>query len=221
MSSSEITDNKLSNSYKTETEDEEDDLEKLQEEIAKMEEEAARIAQETEELVKEKNVKTQNFKSSEISVKENSGPKESVSSDISSGNKPKRDGLSIYVGQVDYSTTPEELLAHFDPCGTVERVTIVCDKFTGRPKGFAYLEFQTDSAVENAIKLDGSSFKGRTLKVTHKRVNDPHYYYNQAISRGCGRMPFRGGKTFRGGGRGGRYRGGYRGSYSRAFHPYY
>lgn len=49
---------------------------------------------------------------------------------------------SIYVGQVDYSTTPEELLAHFESCGTVERVTIVCDKFTGRPKGFAYLEFQ-------------------------------------------------------------------------------
>ena len=49
---------------------------------------------------------------------------------------------SIYVGQVDYSSTPEELLAHFESCGTVERVTIVCDKFTGKPKGYAYLEFQ-------------------------------------------------------------------------------
>ena len=42
---------------------------------------------------------------------------------------------SIYVGQVDYSATPEELLAHFEACGTVERVTIVCDKFSGKPKG--------------------------------------------------------------------------------------
>ena len=42
---------------------------------------------------------------------------------------------SIYVGQVDYSTTPEELLGHFEACGTVERVTIVCDKYTGKPKG--------------------------------------------------------------------------------------
>ena len=50
--------------------------------------------------------------------------------------------LSIYVGQVDYATTPEELLAHFEPCGAVERVTICCDKFSGQPKGFAYLEFQ-------------------------------------------------------------------------------
>jgi RNA recognition motif-containing protein len=52
------------------------------------------------------------------------------------------DRNSIYVGQVDYSSTPEELLAHFESCGTVERVTIVCDKFTGKPKGYAYLEFQ-------------------------------------------------------------------------------
>lgn len=43
--------------------------------------------------------------------------------------------LSIYVGQVDYGATPEELLNHFEACGTVERVTIVCDKHTGRPKG--------------------------------------------------------------------------------------
>jgi hypothetical protein len=42
---------------------------------------------------------------------------------------------SIYVGQVDYSATPEELVAHFKACGTVERVTIMCDKFTGQPKG--------------------------------------------------------------------------------------
>jgi polyadenylate-binding protein 2 len=39
------------------------------------------------------------------------------------------------VGQVDYMTTPEELLGHFEACGTVERVTIVCDKYTGKPKG--------------------------------------------------------------------------------------
>lgn len=35
---------------------------------------------------------------------------------------------SIYVGQVDYSATPEELVSHFGACGTIERVTIMCDK---------------------------------------------------------------------------------------------
>lgn len=39
------------------------------------------------------------------------------------------------MGQVDYAATPEELLAHFEACGTVERVTIVCDKYSGKPKG--------------------------------------------------------------------------------------
>lgn len=64
---------------------------------------------------------------------------------------------SIYVGQVDYSSTPEELLAHFESCGTVERVTIVCDKFTGKPKGFAYLEFQV-SACSWCCLLNGYQF---------------------------------------------------------------
>ena len=50
----------------------------------------------------------------------------------------KTESHSIYVGQVDYNTTPEELLAHFEACGTVERVTIVCDKYTGTPKGKLY-----------------------------------------------------------------------------------
>lgn len=102
------------------------------------------------------------------------------------GDEQTKDGHSIYVGQVDYSTTPEELLAHFESCGTVERVTIVCDKFSGRPKGFAYLEFQNDSAVENAMKLDGSTFKERQLKVTSKRVNDPNFYGMCVLM--CGRL---------------------------------
>eukprot|EP00568_Trieres_chinensis_P007754 CAMPEP_0183300792 /NCGR_PEP_ID=MMETSP0160_2-20130417/7101_1 /TAXON_ID=2839 ORGANISM="Odontella Sinensis, Strain Grunow 1884" /NCGR_SAMPLE_ID=MMETSP0160_2 /ASSEMBLY_ACC=CAM_ASM_000250 /LENGTH=201 /DNA_ID=CAMNT_0025463279 /DNA_START=60 /DNA_END=662 /DNA_ORIENTATION=- len=186
-------------------EEEEDDLEKLQAEIAKMEEEAARIAKETEDLEKEKESKSgsgagdsaQGAAGAASSGKSGGGESSSATGDEES--EAKRDGLSIYVGQVDYSSTPEELLAHFEPCGTVERVTIVCDKFTGQPKGFAYLEFQTEEAVENAMKLDGSEFKGRNLKVTHKRVNDPNYY---AAQRGRG-----GG--FRGGYRGGR--GGYRG----------
>jgi len=120
------------------TDAEEEDLEKLQAEIAKMEEEAARIATETAELEKEKD------KASGSAT--NGGGSDTLEGRANAaavgGDGTTRDGLSIYVGQVDYSSTPEELCAHFEPCGTVERVTIVCDKFTGRPKGFAYLEFQ-------------------------------------------------------------------------------
>lgn len=154
----------------------EDDLEKLQAEIAKMEEEAARIAAETASL--ENREKGQNG----FDQQQQQGGTQAIESkdnNQSSADKASVDKLSIYVGQVDYSTTPEELLSHFEPCGQVERVTINCDKFTGRPKGFAYLEFQSEEAVQNALKLDGSSFKGRNLKVTRKRVNDPNFYYNQ------------------------------------------
>ena len=118
-------------------EDDEEDLEKLQEEIRQMEEEAARLAKETEELEKEKD--------GGDGAKSGDGSKGAAAAsggDGAAADQIKRDGCSIYVGQVDYSTTPEELLAHFEACGQVERVTIVCDKYTGKPKGFAYLEFQ-------------------------------------------------------------------------------
>lgn len=109
-------------------EDEEEDLEKLQAEIKRMEEEAARITKETEELEKKKDSKTTG----------SSGAADAASKTSGGGEAPSQDGHSIYVGQVDYSATPEELLGHFEACGTVERVTIVCDKFTGRPKGWFF-----------------------------------------------------------------------------------
>jgi len=47
------------------------------------------------------------------------------------------DARSVYVGQCDYNATPEELQAHFQSCGTINRVTIICDKYSGHSKGFA------------------------------------------------------------------------------------
>ena len=74
------------------------------------------------------------------------------------------DGNS-YVGQVDYDASPDELQSHFEGCGTINRVTILCDKFSGRPKGYAYIEFADKDGAENALALDNSPFKGRNLKV--------------------------------------------------------
>jgi polyadenylate-binding protein 2 len=73
------------------------------------------------------------------------------------------DGRSIYVGQVDYSATPEELQEHFASCGTVNRVTILCDQYRN-PKGYAYIEFDSAEAVEAAVLLNDSEFKSRQLK---------------------------------------------------------
>lgn len=70
-----------------------------------------------------------------------------------------------YVGQVDYESTVEELRSHFAPCGTINRVTIICDKITGQSKGFAYIEFVDKESAEKALELDESTFRGRQLKV--------------------------------------------------------
>ena len=45
------------------------------------------------------------------------------------------DGRSVFVGNVDYSATPEEIQSHFQSCESINRVTILLDKFTGHPKG--------------------------------------------------------------------------------------
>ncbi|KAK0733276.1 hypothetical protein B0T26DRAFT_9408 [Lasiosphaeria miniovina] len=138
-----------------------------------------------------------------------------------SENKEDIDSRSIFVGNVDYSASPEEIQAHFQSCGSINRVTILLDKFTGQPKGYAYVEFTEPSLVAQALVLNESVFKGRNIKVVPKRTNVP------GMSRGRGRGGFRGGG--RGGFFGGRgggggfptrgYRGGYRGR-GRGFTPY-
>ncbi|KAF9449898.1 RNA-binding domain-containing protein [Macrolepiota fuliginosa MF-IS2] len=74
------------------------------------------------------------------------------------------DGRSIYVGNVDYGATPEEIQAHFQSCGTINRVTILCDKFTGHPKGYAYVEFSEPDHIDPALAMDNSLFRGRLIK---------------------------------------------------------
>jgi polyadenylate-binding protein 2 len=86
--------------------------------------------------------------------------------------KEEVDSRSIYVGNVDYACTPEEVQQHFQSCGTVNRVTILTDKF-GQPKGFAYVEFVEVEAIQNALLLNESELHGRQLKVSAKRTNVP------------------------------------------------
>lgn len=50
-------------------------------------------------------------------------------------NREDVDARSIFVGNVDYGASPEEIQAHFQSCGSINRVTILLDKFTGHPKG--------------------------------------------------------------------------------------
>lgn len=107
--------------------------------------------------------------------------------------KQEVDARSVYVGNVDYSATAEELEQHFHGCGSVNRVTILCDKFSGHPKGFAYVEFSDKESVNTSLALSDSLFKGRQIKVTPKRTNQPGITStDRGFPRGRGRGRSRG-----------------------------
>lgn len=82
---------------------------------------------------------------------------------------------SIFVGNVDYSTQPEELQSLFSECGLINRVTILVNKNTGHSKGYAYIEFADASSVRTALSLSDSFFKKRQIKVCSKRRNIPGF----------------------------------------------
>ncbi|XP_057242638.1 polyadenylate-binding protein 2-B-like [Malurus melanocephalus] len=98
---------------------------------------------------------------------------EAVLFPVTTKEKVEADQRSIYVGNVDYGGTAEELESHFNSCGLINRVTILCDKFSGHPKGYAYIEFEEQSSVKAAVELDESVFRGRVIKVLPKRTNMP------------------------------------------------
>lgn len=114
-----------------------------------------------------------------------------------------KDENSIYIGNLTAECTPEDLQNFFSNCGVINRITIMCNKFTGKPKGFAYMEFDEEESVEMAVGLNETELNGQPLVVTKKRKNVPKFI----LRRGRGRGRGRGGRA-RGRGRGrgrGRY----------------
>ncbi|CAL9114258.1 unnamed protein product [Musa textilis] len=104
--------------------------------------------------------------------KEMGAVQESSTAAATQASKEEVDARSVFVGNVDYACTPEEVQQHFQSCGTVNRVTILTDKF-GQPKGFAYVEFVEVEAVQEALQLNESELHGRQIKVAAKRTNVP------------------------------------------------
>lgn len=104
-------------------------------------------------------------------------------------NKEEVDSRSVFVGNVDYACTPEEVQQHFQSCGTVNRVTILTDKF-GQPKGFAYVEFVEVEAVQEALLLNETELHARQLKVMPKRTNVPGMKQFRGRPMGRFRRPF-------------------------------
>ena len=81
--------------------------------------------------------------------------------------------MSIYVGNLSYEVTQEDLSAVFAEYGTVKRVQLPTDRETGRMRGFAFVEMGTDAEETAAIDaLDGAEWMGRALKVNKAKPRE-------------------------------------------------
>lgn len=102
--------------------------------------------------------------------------------------------MSIYVGNLSYQVTEEDLKQAFAEYGKVNRVQLPTDRETGRPRGFAFVEMSTETEETAAIEaLDGAEWMGRDLRVNKAK---PREERGSGSSRG-------GGGSYRGGGSGG------------------
>eukprot|EP00793_Prasinoderma_coloniale_P002635 PRCOL_00002117-RA len=133
--------------------DDEEDLETMKARLKEMEAEAAKLQE------------MQNKVEQEMGTDKAAGEGEGGAAGANAASREEVDARSVYVGNVDYAVTPEELQVHFQSCGTVNRVTILSDRF-GNPKGFAYVEFLEPDAVANALLLAESELHGRQLRVS-------------------------------------------------------
>ena len=120
---------------------------------------------------------------------------------------------NIFVGNLSYQTTQEELYAAFAQYGAVERVNIVTDRDTGQPRGFAFVEMTDAREAETAIQqLNGAELNGRALNVNEARPKPARTGFGGGGGGGERRGPGGGGggRGGRGGGGGGGGRGGQR-----------
>ena len=100
----------------------------------------------------------------------------------------------LYVGNLSFKTTESELTNAFSAFGSVARATLVTDRETGRPRGFAFVEMGSDAEAQAAISgLDGKSLDGRQIQVNVARPRE---------DRGGGGGGFGGGRGGSGGGGG-------------------
>jgi cold-inducible RNA-binding protein len=113
-------------------------------------------------------------------------------------------GTKLYVGNLSFNTTENELQELFSQAGTVQEVTLMQDKFTGKSRGFAFVTMGSEEDAQNAIsKFNGQTVEGRALTVNEARPRESR------PPGGGGGRGYGGG----GGGYGGRREGGQRRGY--------
>src|SRR6185437_8792290 len=114
-------------------------------------------------------------------------------------------GTKLYVGNLSFNTTENELQELFSQAGAVQEVTLMQDKFTGKSRGFAFVTMGSEQDAQNAIaKINGQTVEGRTLTVNEARPREPRPPGGGGGGGGRGY----GGGGYGGGGGGGGYGGG-------------
>ncbi|PIZ05234.1 MAG: RNA-binding protein [Gammaproteobacteria bacterium CG_4_10_14_0_8_um_filter_38_16] len=94
----------------------------------------------------------------------------------------------IYVGNLSYNTSEDELRDYFAQYGNIEDIKLIIDFNTGRSKGFGFITFSSDQDCENALAANGVDLGGRKLKVNIARDDNRR-------SAGAGGAPGRGART--------------------------
>jgi RNA recognition motif-containing protein len=81
--------------------------------------------------------------------------------------------MNIYVGSLSYDVTEDEIRDVFSPYGEISSISIIKDKFSGKSKGFGFVEMPKQEEAEEAIKcLDESEMKGRNIKVNEAKPRE-------------------------------------------------
>ena len=112
--------------------------------------------------------------------------------------------MKIYVGNLSYEVNEEDLKNAFEQFGQVESVSVIKDKYSGRSKGFGFVELPSQAEAQSAIEgLNGKELKGRALNVNEARPRTEGQGGGRRGSYGGGRGGFGGAGGARGGGRGG------------------
>ena len=78
----------------------------------------------------------------------------------------------LYVGNLPFTATEDTVRALFSPHGTVEKLALINDRDTGRPRGFGFVEMPHEDATRATQALNGTDFGGRALKVSEAQERD-------------------------------------------------
>lgn len=93
--------------------------------------------------------------------------------------------MNIYVSNLSFNVTDDDLKGFFESYGSVTSAKVITDKFTGKSRGFGFVEMSDDEAAKTAIKeLDGGMVEGRSIKVNEAKPREERPAGNRSFGGG-------------------------------------